>query len=50
MIEDPFFLWRPDTREIADTRDEEGVLVLGVDILPSELPLEVGWIRLLGWF
>eukprot|EP00041_Stephanoeca_diplocostata_P010582 m.168615 g.168615 ORF g.168615 m.168615 type:complete len:534 (+) comp18213_c0_seq6:223-1824(+) len=40
VIEEPFFLWRPDTREVAGTRTEEGVLVLGVDILPSELPLE----------
>jgi alpha-aminoadipic semialdehyde synthase len=39
-IEDPFFLWDPVDQEISETRDADGVLVLGVDILPSELPRE----------
>eukprot|EP00038_Savillea_parva_P008112 m.174852 g.174852 ORF g.174852 m.174852 type:complete len:532 (-) comp13881_c0_seq1:99-1694(-) len=38
-IEDPFFMWDPVQQEIAAS-DAAGVLVLGVDILPSELPRE----------
>ena len=32
--------WDPVDQEISETRDADGVLVLGVDILPSELPRE----------
>ena len=39
-IEDPFFLWDPEGRRELQDRGREGVLVLGVDILPSELPRE----------
>jgi alpha-aminoadipic semialdehyde synthase len=38
-IEDPFFKWDPSTQEMVRS-DGSGVLVLGVDILPSELPRE----------
>lgn len=38
-IEDPFFIWNPAIQETSPS-DGDGVLVLGVDILPSELPRE----------
>jgi len=38
-IEEPFFVWDPLTQQEVATH-QTGVLVLGVDILPSELPRE----------
>ena len=37
-IEKPFFSYMPKTRTQDDTINKDGILVLGVDILPSELP------------
>jgi alpha-aminoadipic semialdehyde synthase len=39
-IEDPVFVYDPITREPAMGFDGEGILVMAVDILPSELPRE----------
>lgn len=39
-IEDPVFVYNPFTREPKMGFDGEGVLVMAVDILPSELPRE----------
>jgi alpha-aminoadipic semialdehyde synthase len=37
-IEKPFFTYYPDSAEESDDIDNKGILVCGVDILPSELP------------
>ena len=37
-IEDPIFVYHPDTHTITMGHKGEGVLVMAVDILPSELP------------
>jgi alpha-aminoadipic semialdehyde synthase len=37
-IEKPYFTYYPETAEESDEIDNKGILVLGVDILPSELP------------
>eukprot|EP00658_Telonema_sp_P-2_P023046 TRINITY_DN1922_c0_g2_i2.p1 TRINITY_DN1922_c0_g2~~TRINITY_DN1922_c0_g2_i2.p1 ORF type:complete len:604 (-),score=184.90 TRINITY_DN1922_c0_g2_i2:138-1949(-) len=39
-IEDPFFLYDPVTGKTSDGVDGPGIFMLGVDILPSELPRE----------
>ncbi len=39
-IEDPVFVYNPFTRKPAMGFDGEGLLIMGVDILPSELPRE----------
>ncbi len=39
-IEDPVFVYNPETRNPVMGFDGEGVLVMAVDILPSELPRE----------
>lgn len=39
-IEQPFFLYDTDERKAVDNLDGNGVLMMGVDILPSELPRE----------
>lgn len=39
-IEDPVFVYNPETREPVMGFDGDGVLVMAVDILPSELPRE----------
>jgi saccharopine dehydrogenase (NAD+, L-lysine-forming) len=39
-IEDPVFVYNPETRKPVMGFDGEGVLVMAVDILPSELPRE----------
>jgi len=39
-IEDPVFVYNPNTRKPTMGFDGEGVLVMAVDILPSELPRE----------
>eukprot|EP00301_Raphidiophrys_heterophryoidea_P005098 c12175_g1_i1.p1 GENE.c12175_g1_i1~~c12175_g1_i1.p1 ORF type:complete len:1027 (-),score=258.83 c12175_g1_i1:170-3250(-) len=39
-IERPYFVYNPATNKTSDQLDSEGVLMMGVDILPSELPLE----------
>lgn len=39
-IEDPVFVYNPFTRETAMGFEGEGILVMAVDILPSELPRE----------
>lgn len=39
-IEQPFYLYDPKTRTTSDVLDGDGVLMMGVDILPSELPRE----------
>ncbi|MCB2209161.1 MAG: hypothetical protein KQH67_12795 [Bacteroidetes bacterium] len=39
-IEDPVFVYNPFTRQPAMGFDGEGLLIMGVDILPSELPRE----------
>ena len=40
QIERPFFLYNPETNTTQDSLDGDGVMMLGVDILPSELPRE----------
>jgi len=40
QIEDPFFLYNPETNTTSEGLDGDGVMMLGVDILPSELPRE----------
>ena len=37
-IDDPIFVYNPFTREPASGHEGEGMLVMAVDILPSELP------------
>jgi len=37
-IEDPVFVYHPDTRTFSMGHKGEGILVMAVDILPSELP------------
>ncbi len=39
-IEDPVFVYHPETRQPVMGFDGDGVLVMAVDILPSELPRE----------
>ena len=39
-VEQPFFIYDVEKKETRDTIDGEGILMLGVDILPSELPKE----------
>jgi alpha-aminoadipic semialdehyde synthase len=39
-IEDPVFVYNPFTKEPAMGFEGEGILIMGVDILPSELPRE----------
>jgi len=39
-IEDPVFVYNPFTRQPAMGFEGEGLLIMGVDILPSELPRE----------
>lgn len=39
-IEDPVFVYNPLTRKYKNGFEGDGVLVMAVDILPSELPLE----------
>ena len=39
-IEDPVFVYNPFTQEATMGFDGEGLLIMGVDILPSELPRE----------
>ncbi len=41
QIEDPFFMYNPVTGKTTDGVDGDGIFMLGVDILPSELPREV---------
>lgn len=36
-IDRPFFSWNPATNEVSDEIDGEGIAVMGVDILPTEL-------------
>eukprot|EP00656_Telonema_subtile_P047495 TRINITY_DN545_c0_g1_i1.p1 TRINITY_DN545_c0_g1~~TRINITY_DN545_c0_g1_i1.p1 ORF type:complete len:1029 (-),score=352.60 TRINITY_DN545_c0_g1_i1:354-3440(-) len=40
QIEDPFFMYNPVTGKTTDGVDGDGIFMLGVDILPSELPRE----------
>ncbi len=40
FIEDPVFVYNPDTRKPTMGFDGHGVLIMAVDILPSELPRE----------
>lgn len=42
-IEAPFFFWDVDRREASKSLEGDGVAVLGVDILPSELPVEASF-------
>lgn len=39
-IEHPFFLYDTQARLVHDNLDDQGVLVLGVENLPAELPVE----------
>ncbi len=39
-IEDPVFVYNPISKEAKDGFDGDGILVMAVDILPSELPRE----------
>ncbi len=39
-IDKPFFSWNPMTNEATDEITAEGVAVMGVDILPTELSVE----------
>lgn len=39
-IDKPFFSWNPLTNKVVDDIDEDGVAVMGVDILPTELSVE----------
>lgn len=36
-IDKPFFSWNPTTNEVSDEISDEGIAVMGVDILPTEL-------------
>lgn len=38
-IDKPFFSWNPTTNEVSDEISDEGIAVMGVDILPTELRL-----------
>ena len=40
LIEDPIFVYNPKTGEVQKGAEGEGILVMAVDILPSELPRE----------
>ncbi len=40
LIEDPVFVYNPKTGEVQKGFEGEGILVMAVDILPSELPRE----------
>jgi hypothetical protein len=40
-IEKPFLYYHPDTGTAGEEMDGQGIVVCGVDILPSELPREV---------
>ena len=42
-IEAPFFFWDVDRQEASRSLEGDGVAVLGVDILPSELPVEASF-------
>jgi len=37
-IDDPIFIYHPETREITMGHKGDGMLVMAVDILPAELP------------
>ena len=39
-IDKPFFLWNPISNEVSDEISGDGVAVMGVDILPTELSVE----------
>ncbi|KAL7545977.1 hypothetical protein ACHAWF_009327 [Thalassiosira exigua] len=39
-IDKPFFSWNPSTNQASDEISEDGVAVMGVDILPTELSVE----------
>mmetsp|Transcript_32325 Transcript_32325/g.68355 ORF Transcript_32325/g.68355 Transcript_32325/m.68355 type:complete len:1058 (+) Transcript_32325:153-3326(+) len=39
-IDKPFFSWNPTTNKAVDDINEDGVAVMGVDILPTELSVE----------
>mmetsp|Transcript_20113 Transcript_20113/g.36905 ORF Transcript_20113/g.36905 Transcript_20113/m.36905 type:complete len:741 (-) Transcript_20113:1128-3350(-) len=39
-IDKPFFSWNPATNEAVDDINEDGVAIMGVDILPTELSVE----------
>eukprot|EP00804_Cyclotella_cryptica_P020809 CCRYP_019250-RD/>CCRYP_019250-RD protein AED:0.09 eAED:0.09 QI:158/0.81/0.91/1/0.90/0.91/12/496/1041 len=39
-IDKPFFSWNPTTNEVSDDISDEGIAVMGVDILPTELSVE----------
>jgi len=39
-IEQPFFMYDPEQDVTKDSLDGDGIMMCGVDILPSELPLE----------
>jgi alpha-aminoadipic semialdehyde synthase len=42
-IEDPVFVYNPDTKKPTMGFKGKGILVMAVDILPSELPRESSW-------
>jgi len=37
-IEKPLYVYHPDTETVLDGHDQNGILIMAVDILPSELP------------
>jgi alpha-aminoadipic semialdehyde synthase len=39
-IDKPFFSWKPLTNEVTDEITNDGVAVMGVDILPTEISAE----------
>ncbi len=39
-IENPLYVYDPDTKQITNGYDSKGMLIMAVDILPSELPRE----------
>jgi alpha-aminoadipic semialdehyde synthase len=39
-IDKPFFSWNPLTNEVTDEITSDGVAVMGVDILPTEISVE----------
>lgn len=39
-IDKPFFSYNPDTKEVSDEISKDGIAVMGVDILPTELSVE----------
>lgn len=39
-IDKPFFSWNPTTKEVSDEISNDGIAVMGVDILPTEIAVE----------